>query len=130
MKTIKITPIPAPRPRFSKYGTYNPAKYTNYKKALAMHLKALDLAKIQGGPLSLCVRFYLPIPASLSKKKRLELDGKDHIKKPDLDNLLKAFKDSANEILWSDDSQVSNTYSSKEYSLEPKIEFKIKPVSE
>lgn len=37
--------------------------------------------------------FYLPMPASWPKKKRLEMDGTPHRQKPDTDNLLKAFAD-------------------------------------
>jgi len=38
--------------------------------------------------------FILPMPKSWSKKKRAEMDGKPHQQRPDLDNLLKALKDS------------------------------------
>lgn len=37
--------------------------------------------------------FYLPMPASWSRRKRRQMDGTPHRQKPDTDNLLKAFAD-------------------------------------
>jgi Holliday junction resolvase RusA-like endonuclease len=37
--------------------------------------------------------FVIPMPSSWSKKKRLSMIGQPHTVKPDLDNLIKAFKD-------------------------------------
>jgi Holliday junction resolvase RusA-like endonuclease len=45
------------------------------------------------------------MPNSWSKKKKAEFNGKPHQQKPDLDNLIKAFKDA----LCEDDSYV-HTY--------------------
>jgi Holliday junction resolvase RusA-like endonuclease len=39
------------------------------------------------------VAFYLPMPASWSKKKREEMWGRPHQQKPDLDNLCKSIQD-------------------------------------
>lgn len=123
MKVILIKPIPAPRPRFSRYGTYNPEDYTIYKLALGIlikkhHKKVIDI------PLRLTIDFYLPIP-KMSKKKTLEHEGVYHYKKPDLDNLVKAFKDSANAIIYKDDNIVSSIIANKYYSEEPRIEYNI-----
>lgn len=38
--------------------------------------------------------FVIPMPASWSQKKRHSMNGQPHTVKPDLDNLIKAFKDS------------------------------------
>lgn len=35
----------------------------------------------------------MPMPKSWSEKKRLELDGKPHQQKPDIDNLQKSIQD-------------------------------------
>lgn len=42
-------------------------------------------------PLSLT--FVIPMPASWSKKKREQMNGQPHESTPDLDNMIKAFKD-------------------------------------
>ena len=47
--------------------------------------------------------FHVPMPKSWSKKKRTQYDGKPHQQRPDLDNYLKAWKDSVYEedaIVW------------------------------
>ena len=47
--------------------------------------------------------FHVPMPKSWSKKKKTHYDGKPHQQTPDLDNFLKAWKDSVYEedaIVW------------------------------
>jgi Holliday junction resolvase RusA-like endonuclease len=60
------------------------------------------------GPILLGVRAYLPIPESKPKKfKAAALSGEIRpTTKPDLDNLLKHFKDCCKGIFWIDDKQV------------------------
>ena len=43
------------------------------------------------------VVFHLPMPASWSQKKRLQMRGTPHQQKPDLDNCLKALTDALRE---------------------------------
>ncbi len=125
MTRIDITPIPASRPRFSSKGAYNAPKYTNYKKALATYLRVFTKHKPIEKPLHLEIIFYLPIP-KMSKKKILEHENAWHYKKPDKDNLEKAFMDAANGILWVDDNIVASTVSKKLYSQAPRIEYEVK----
>ncbi len=49
MIEIELTPYPAPRPRFSKYGTYNPKAYTDYKKAFLLLTKRQCKNHFKGG---------------------------------------------------------------------------------
>jgi len=49
------------------------------------------------------------MPQSWSKKKRAEMRGKPHQQRPDLDNLIKAFKDA----LCEDDSHVHTYFEMK-----------------
>ena len=51
------------------------------------------------------VTFVIPMPTSWSEKKRVQMDGQPHKQRPDLDNLIKAFKDA----LLEEDSHV-HTY--------------------
>ncbi|SVD01833.1 uncharacterized protein METZ01_LOCUS354687 [marine metagenome] len=47
--------------------------------------------------------FHVPMPKSWSKKKKAQFEGKPHQQRPDLDNYLKAWKDSVYEedaIVW------------------------------
>lgn len=71
------------------------------------------------GSLRVHLVFCMPIPKSISKKKRLELHYVS--KKPDVDNLAKAVMDAINNVgIWEDDSQVSVLEVSKIYSDEPR----------
>ena len=68
----------------------------------------------------------MPIPKSLSKKKQDELSEQWHIKRPDVDNLVKGVKDALNGYVYKDDSQVSQLFTTKKYSKTPRIEISIK----
>ncbi len=129
-KVINIIPQPALRPRVTSKGwAYNPKKYEEYKRALKLLLKLNHKTLIET-PVKLYINFYMPIPKSWSNKKKLETVGQAHFKKPDLDNLIKAFKDSANGIIFKDDSVVSAIVSSKVYSNKPRIEYKVEKIDE
>lgn len=64
-------------------------RYLDYKTTL----KKLSLEHKYELTEELSVVFVMPMPKSWSRKKRIEMNGKPHQQKPDLDNLLKAFKD-------------------------------------
>jgi len=66
--------------------------------------------------ISLKVTFLMPIPKSFSKKKKDFLQGRPHIKRPDLSNLQKFFEDALTPILWPDDCLIHTVVSSKIYS--------------
>lgn len=55
------------------------------------------------------IRFVIPMPASWSKRKRAELNGKPHRQKPDVDNLHKGLMDA----ILDDDSGVWDVRISK-----------------
>jgi len=117
----------APRPRFSKFGTYNDKKYTVYKQALLVSARSQDKSYFNGAT-KLEVTFYMPIPASLSKVKQKALNGEFHIKRPDTDNLLKSVKDSLNGIFYKDDSQICDVVAKKIYSTHPRTEIILKEI--
>lgn len=67
--------------------------------------------------------FHLQKPKSLSERKRKALLG--HLKKPDIDNLIKFALDIGNGILWTDDSKITKITAEKQYSDEPKTIIEI-----
>ena len=89
-----VTPVPKPRMTQRDKWLSPPrkpvAQYRSYKKCLQAF--SLRDKYVVTNPLSLI--FVIPMPASWSKKKRLSMIGQPHTDKPDLDNLIKAFKDS------------------------------------
>jgi Holliday junction resolvase RusA-like endonuclease len=110
--TIDIEPIPQPRHRVTSIGgrarTYLPTKHPvhQYKRAIAEAVK--DWPKYgKGVPLSLELWFWLPMPASWSKRKQAANLWKPHTQKPDIDNLTKAVMDAMSGC-WHDDCQVAD----------------------
>lgn len=87
----------------------------------------------QGVPVGLDVDFVLDRPDRLDKKKHPDgLIWHSDVKKKDLDNLLKPFKDAVNKILWYDDSQVCALRGRKFYrekSGEPRISISLQQLS-
>ncbi len=96
-------PKPAPRPRVTRYGTYNDPKYTAYKKALSLTASSKIKTPFSGA-ISMKLIFQFAKPKSWSKKKRDKAFW--HTQKPDSDNLAKAVKDALNGVAYADDSQV------------------------
>lgn len=72
-----------------------------YKFKDELNAQAKRLGYVPEVPLS--IHFVIPMPKSWSKKKKREMLGKGHESTPDLDNLIKAFKD----CLLKEDSWVS-----------------------
>lgn len=106
-------PVAQGRPRAFKKGNmigmYDPKKSSTWKDSIkiqAINQKATMLS----GAISMHASFYLTRPKSLSKKV------KHHIKKPDVDNLLKSLKDALKSICYHDDSQIVRVIVEKEYS--------------
>lgn len=123
--TLSGPPVPQPRPRFTHKGfTYDPAtifKEHSRKELIAQRLAGLVI----NTPISLCATFFMPIPNSLTKKKKtLLISQPHHSKKPDLDNLLKYLLDCISKnVLIFDDSLIHTIYSKKLYDSDPRTEF-------
>lgn len=131
---IPGNPIAKKRPRFMRRDkfvqTYNcqESEEGRFMWQMTERLSKTDFQKIPAGiGIKLTCRFFMPIPASASKKQRALMEGcaVPHVKKPDLDNLIKFVKDCANGILWADDSQVTSISASKAYHPSPATEIMI-----
>lgn len=103
------------------------------------------------GAVGLSVVFWMPVPKSCSKRIKEEIAGWDglsqslgielrnyynamfvgdtstiiHIKRPDVDNLVKHLKDALTGIYWRDDSQIQIHCAYKLYSHRPRTELEI-----
>ncbi len=117
--TIPGIPIAKKRPRFARVGkfvkTYNPQE-TEEGRVLWEIKQRWDIPPIETG-IQIQVIFYMPIPKSFPKKLAPELVH--HIKRPDLDNLLKFLKDVCNQTVWKDDSLVYKVRAEKHYGIDP-----------
>lgn len=109
---------------------------TNWKKAVATHLRGKKPKMIASGPIIISMIFYIRPPKRISKigtKKPLsnrELEKIFVDKRPDLDNYIKAFLDASDKILFKDDGQIAGMTAQKLYSNEPRIEFEIDKLEE
>lgn len=129
---IPGTPIPKGRPRFARRGnfvaTYTPEKTRSYEKIVAIEgMTAMKGQKPLEGALRVEIEAYMPIPKATSKKiwALIEKGEYPHIKKPDLDNLIKGGCDALNGICWLDDSQIVHLTVSKHYSHTPRLVVRI-----
>ena len=133
------TPVPQSRPKFARIGNhvtaYDPAKSKNYKQLVRLwatnQLKKIDGFKPLQNALCVEADFYLGIPTSWSKKKRVEASCGviRPIKKPDLDNLYKAVTDALNGLVWADDAIITDVQIRKRYTADTaRVELRIHEV--
>ena len=130
-------PIPQGRPRFTKTGhTYDPERSRNYKQLVrfwvTQHLKKIDDWKPFENALCVDLTFYMGIPSSWSKKKRIQaIQGQirpTSKRLGDADNLCKSVTDAISGLVYVDDSQIVNLGISKYYSETPRCVLKVTPL--
>lgn len=120
-------PVAKRRPRFARRGKFVTTYSDQETEEGRFFLQALQ--QVRGkpleGPISVVMRFYMPIPKSASKKKKLLMGQGQilHVKRPDLDNLEKFVSDCLSGVAWVDDSQIFHSDTKKMYSHEPKTEI-------
>jgi Holliday junction resolvase RusA-like endonuclease len=121
---FNINPVPAARPRVSRWSTYYPKKYTQFKKDMEALTSELNTTPCEN---LVCVslEFMIKIPKSWSKKKRLAGENTYCNNNADIDNYIKAILDSLNGVFFIDDKQVVEVFAMKKYSNEPRILFKM-----
>ena len=114
---IPVTPVPASRPRVSKWGTYYGKTYSKFRKEAK---PAVEGAYV-GDPLQ-CV---LEVQAIFYCKRPKTTKRRDP--RGDVDNYVKAILDSCNGIVWGDDDQILRLTASKRWEDEfgPRIELVI-----
>ena len=125
--TIIGNPIPQGRPRFYNRGRftgcYDPEISKNAKHDIRMQLLAQNPIKLDG-PLKIVLHFHLKRPKSLPKRITY------HIKKPDIDNLIKLLLDALRDICWHDDNQIVELIARKDYGEDLRTEITISEVKE
>ena len=118
------------RPRFTKTGrAYTPAKTADYETEIRDMAKfAMGSSKPLETPVAVFCYVTVGIPASLTKKRlHAVLDGSERpLKKPDLDNVAKAFLDAMNGIVYMDDKQVVTLHCTKVYGTIPGVHILVK----
>ena len=132
-------PIPQGRPRFTKTGhTYDPERSRNYKQLVrfwvTQYLKKIDGWKPFENPLCVDLTFFLGIPSSWAKKKRVGASQgqiRPIARNGDIDNMVKAVLDANNGLLWVDDCIITDLSARKRYTGElARVVIKITEVKE
>lgn len=144
MNEIKLViygePVPQGRPKFARIGNhvhaYDPQKSKNYKQLVrywvTQHLKKIDGFKPLQNALYVDLTFFLSIPSSWSKKRRIEADSgiiRPIVRNMDIDNGCKAIMDAGTGLLWADDSIITDLHARKRYTAElARVEITVREV--
>jgi Holliday junction resolvase RusA-like endonuclease len=117
---VNGVPKAQPRPRMAASGhVYNPPSADEWKAEVQAAIQREFRPPIINGPVRLRVCFYLPRP---KRMKSGETGNIPHVKKPDLDNLLKSTMDAMTEAkVWNDDALVFETTAGKWYARDNRI---------
>jgi len=121
------------RPRFARRGnfvkTYTDSKTADYEAQIReAATRAMGSTEPLETPTSVYLYIRIPVPASASKtaKKAMLSGGVRPTKKPDIDNIAKAYLDSMNGIVYLDDTQVISLHCTKVYSVEPGVNIMVR----
>lgn len=130
--SLKIKPKGKDRPRFVRRGNFVQTYTTKATKEYEETIRKAFLEQCKGqydkeyiGQVKVSIWAFFEPPKSCSKKKKNELIKTPHLKKCDLDNIVKIILDSLNGIAWKDDSQIYHIEASKYYDEEDKIVVEI-----
>lgn len=123
-----INPVPASRPRVSRWSTYYSKAYSAFRdeiRSIITEHPTWYPKLLLDCPLKVYVKFFRKIPESFSQSKKNELEGEYVVSNFDLDNLEKAIYDAMNGHFFVDDSQIVHHETSKHWSSNPRIEVTI-----
>ena len=131
---IPGTPVPKARARaYVRNGHiahYTPKPTARFESDVATLAKrAMAGREPISGPVALFVKFWLPVPASYSKKRTADCYASREMpaKRPDTDNLVKSVTDGCNGIVWRDDAQVVQIVAEKAYGANPGTDVRVAP---
>jgi Holliday junction resolvase RusA-like endonuclease len=102
--TFGIDPVPASRPRVTRWGAYYVGPYKDFKTKVMELCNSMTLVPLVGE---------LSVDIEIFKKK--PKSSKLTLPRGDVDNFAKAVLDSMNGILWEDDSQIKSLYVTKDW---------------
>jgi Holliday junction resolvase RusA-like endonuclease len=130
--SVEGNPVGKQRPRFSRGHTYTPTKTLVYENAIkAKAMSAMGSSEPLETPVAVYLHINHAIPASYSKKRREAcLNRFERPKKPDLDNVAKAYLDAMNGIIYKDDVQVAYLSATKRYDTIASVHVVVKELIE
>lgn len=106
--TVPGRPVPKARPRITRRGTYTPSCTVEYENRVRISWMESGAPKIpENTPIRVCVFAWIPLPMSMSQKKRIALDGTPHTgHRADIDNIVKSVCDALNGYAYPDDCAI------------------------
>lgn len=111
-------------------GHYTPEKTRSYEGMIrTAAMEAIGETGALDEPVKFSLRAVFPIPASWSARKRQQAITGDILpgKKPDLDNIAKAWNDALNGVAYRDDSLICRMTLDKRYGVQPLVAVVIRP---
>lgn len=127
--TVEGPPQGKGRPRFRRTGnfvtTFTDPKTKTYEQTIkAWAQRAIGSGSPLEGPVSVDLYIRMGVPASTTKKRTEACLHNQELptKKPDIDNIIKAYLDAMNGIIYKDDTQVVRLSAKKGYSLVPGVD--------
>lgn len=112
-------------------GHYTPEKTRTYEGMIrTAAMQELGSRPPLDEPVEFVLRAVFPVPASWSERKRQQAIVGDIKpgKKPDLSNVLKAWEDALNGVVYRDDSLICRMTLDKRYGPQPLVVCTVKPI--
>ncbi|MCP2219930.1 MULTISPECIES: RusA family crossover junction endodeoxyribonuclease [Bradyrhizobium] len=112
-------------------GHYTPEKTRTYEGMIrTAAMQELGSRPPLDEPLEFVLRAVFPVPASWSERKRQQAITGDIKpgKKPDLSNVLKAWEDALNGVVYRDDSLICRMTLDKRYGPQPLVVVTVRPI--
>ncbi|BBC00107.1 RusA family crossover junction endodeoxyribonuclease [Bradyrhizobium elkanii] len=112
-------------------GHYTPEKTRSYEGMIrTAAMQELGTRPAFDEPLEFVLRAVFPVPASWSERKRQQAITGDIKpgKKPDLDNIAKAWNDALNGVVYRDDSLICRMTLDKRYGPQPLVVCTVRPI--
>lgn len=135
--TISLQGIPQGKGRARAFlrgkhiGHYTPEKTRTYEGMIrTAAMQELGGRSALDQPIEFTLRAVFPVPASWSERKRQQaICGEIKPgKKPDLDNIAKAWNDALNGVVYRDDSLICRMNLDKRYGPQPLVVVTVKPI--
>jgi len=117
---VPCEPVPCPRPRVSKFGSYYPPRYRNWKKDFGSQVARIA-PFVSGVDLPLQKTLSVSIEVYCTRPKTSKLD----FPKPDIDNYVKGVLDACNKLIWTDDSQITQLQARKSWGSPARIVIQV-----
>ena len=129
-----INPVPASRPRVTRWGTYYGKRYNKFKEEMKENTSYECRHNLKNTIIWLedliyaDMTFFVPMARSWSKKKKSLKNGQFCDNNADLDNYEKAILDSLNGIYFKDDRQIVSQKSQKIWADKGKIKIILREI--